>query len=121
MHIEYLADLLLQLVDHHQTVLMEDVHEGFEDVHVESWGDQFPVRTPFIARTDQQTLTQPGFEEAILIRLVNVHMGVQYDLGIIGMSQKNEHFVTQKASRNIAVLLTPFHALAENILKWTWK
>lgn len=63
--IEFISKFFFQFLDGFSAVLVKEVNERFEDVQMESGCDEFSVGPPFLAGRDEETISQPWFEESV--------------------------------------------------------
>lgn len=80
MDIECFSNFCAHIFDYIVAVLVEDVHKGFKDVHVESGGNHFTVGLPFVSVTDEKAITEPWFEVLVITCLLQVNVAIKNDL-----------------------------------------
>lgn len=90
MAIEFFACFFFEFLYDFSGVSVEQVDEGFEYVQVESGGYEFSVRPPFLTGGDEETISQPRFEESVLASFVDVHVTTQNDFYIPWVDQEDK-------------------------------
>lgn len=68
----FVAQLTLQALDQHGTLLLEDVYEIVEDFEVERRRKDLPPGVPLFALAGEQARSEPGFQELVVVTLFDV-------------------------------------------------
>lgn len=118
MNIKYLLpNFLAHLLNNSQAVAVESVDEGLKDVHVKGRCYDLSMTAPAISRTDQQTISKPRLEEAILIRLIQMYLTVEDDFNVVWMREENNKAVAQESANYVAETVAKLQDKFENFLK----
>lgn len=112
--VKLLSNFLRESSHHVSRIVVKSGHEGLEDVHVESWCDEFAMCSPLLARADEQTVSQPRLEKSVLIRFVDVHVASKNQLHVSRIGKEDGQLVSNPSSDDVTVSIGNVHGFLEN-------
>lgn len=117
MSIEFFSIFLGQFLDYVATVSIEEIDEWLQYVQVESGRDEFSVSPPFWSCADEQSIAQPGLEETVFSRFVDVHVTAEDEFDIVRICEEDNQFWSNPHLYDVLVYKRVFVHRLENFWK----
>lgn len=85
---------------------------------MESGRNKFPVRSPFLAVANEQSVAQPWLEESILARFRQVDVAVQNNFDIARVGEENDNIISKKSSHNMSIDFSKSKAFTHDLCEF---